>query len=343
MMNTIKLNNALIPLVYALALFICVRLVLDVPEQSRFWELPLAFAIETMLIALLIAYVAFAFIRYWAKRTYKLKKNGRNLIHIYGVPLFSMLTFLGIVVFITSTLSGRPAKIADACVPAVIGVLFAFSYYHIIHNKMIEGDLIKERLQLEQMKNDKLQTELKFLRSQYHPHFLFNALDTVYSQIEETDNVPRHTLEMLSDLLRYQLYGGTETVAIRQEIEYLKTYIRLQSLRKSERLTLNTHFSSMLADQQIYPLLFLPLVENAFKYVGGEYNIDMIMEWKGGKVILEIVNSIAKEMERKQTGRGIGLENLRRRLSLLYPGKHIFKVDKTNNKFIVILIIETDK
>lgn len=338
-----KVNNWLIPLVYALALFVCIRLVMDIPVQSRFWELPLSFAIETTLIALCAAYVVFAFLRYWAKKTYKLEKNRKNLMQIYGFPLLLIIVTLGIVVFITPTLNNTPTIFGDASVPGVISILFAFSYYHIMRNKMIEDDLIKERLQLEQMKNDKLQTELKFLRSQYHPHFLFNTLETVYSQIEETDEVPRHTLEMLSDLLRYQLYGGTETVTVRQEIEYLETYIKLQSLRKSERLSLNINFSSALKEQQIYPLLFLPLVENAFKYVGGEYYMDMRMEWKDGKVIFEIVNSIGKEIDRKQGGKGIGLENLRRRLSLLYPGRHIFEVGKTDEKFTAILIIETNK
>ena len=343
MVNMNKVSNWLIPLVYAFALFVCIRLVIDIPMQSRFWELPFHFAMETTLIALCAAYIVFTFLHYWAKKTYKLEKNPKNLMRIYGIPLLLITMTLGVVVSVTPTLNDNPIRFGDTTVPGVISVLFAFSYYHIMRNKMIEDDLIKERLQLEQMKNDKLQTELKFLRSQYHPHFLFNTLETVYSQIEEGDKVPRHTLEMLSDLLRYQLYGGTETVAIRQEIEYLETYIKLQSLRKSERLSLHINFSPALKEQRVYPLLFLPLVENAFKYVGGEYYMNMLMEWKDGKVIFEIVNSIGKEIDRKQTGKGIGLENLRRRLSLLYSDKYIFEVNKTDEKFTAILIIEINE
>lgn len=341
-MDMNKINNWLILLIYSFALFICIRLVVDTPLESRFWELPFYFALETMLIAMCAAYIIFAFLQYWVKRTYKSEKNKKNLLNIYGVPLFLIIMVLCIVVLATPTLNNNPARIGDICVPGVVSMLFAFLYYHIMRNKLIEEDFVKERLQLEQMKNDKLQTELKFLRSQYHPHFLFNALKTVYSQIEETDKVPRRTLEMLSDLLCYQLYGGNETVTIRQEIDYLETYIKLQSLRKSERLNLNVDFTSALKEQQIYPLLFLPLVENAFKYVGGEYYIDIRMEWKNGKVIFEIVNSINREMEREQMRKGIGLENLRRRLCLLYPGKHMFEVNKTKEKFIAILIIETN-
>lgn len=337
-----KLNDWLIPLIYSFALFICIRLVMDVPLESRFWELPLYFALETMLIALCAAYIIFTFLRYWVKRTYKLEKNKKNLLKTYVVPLFLIVVVLCVVVFVTPTLNNNPTKVGDVCVPGIVSILFAFFYYHIMRNKLIEEEFVKERLQLEQMKNDKLQTELKFLRLQYHPHFLFNALKTVYFQIEESDKIPRHTLEMLSDLLRYQLYGGTEIVAIRQEIDYLETYIKLQSLRKSERLNLKTDFASTLKDQQIYPLLFLPLVENAFKYVGGEYYIDIRMEWKNGKVIFEIVNSINPEMVREQTRKGIGLENLRRRLCLLYPDKHMFEVNETKEKFIAILIIETN-
>ena len=138
----------------------------------------------------------------------------------------------------------------------------------------------EQRIQLEKIKNDQLQTELKFLKSQYHPHFLFNALNTVYFQIDESNKAPRRTLEMISELLRYQLYGGNQKVSILQEIDYLKTCIALRKLRMSERLRLRVEFPPELNELNIYPLLFLPLVENAFKYVGGDYQLDIIMKWK---------------------------------------------------------------
>ena len=114
---------------------------------------------------------------------------------------------------------------------------------------------------------------------------MFNALNTVYFQIDESNKAPRRTLEMISELLRYQLYGGNQKVSILQEIDYLKTYIALRKLRMSERLRLRVEFPPELNELNIYPLLFLPLVENAFKYVGGDYQLDIIMKWENNRHI----------------------------------------------------------
>ena len=127
---------------------------------------------------------------------------------------------------------------------------------------------------------------------------------------------------MISELLRYQLYGGNQKVSILQEIDYLKTYIALRKLRMSERLRLRVEFPPELNELNIYPLLFLPLVENAFKYVGGDYQLDIIMD----------------ERQRK----GIGLVNLRRRLSLLYPNKHRLETRKEETEFVAELMIEIE-
>ena len=172
---------------------------------------------------------------------------------------------------------------------------------------------------------------------------MFNALNTVYFQIDESNKAPRRTLEMISELLRYQLYGGNQKVSILQEIDYLKTYIALRKLRMSERLRLRVEFPPELNELNIYPLLFLPLVENAFKYVGGDYQLDIIMKWENNRISLFIRNSIPElssvdERQRK----GIGLVNLRRRLSLLYPNKHRLETRKEETEFVAELMIEIE-
>ena len=183
---------------------------------------------------------------------------------------------------------------------------------------------------------------MKFLRFQYHPHFLFNALNTVYFQIDETNEAPRRTIEMLSDLLRYQLYGGSQKVPVQKEIDYLRTYMNMQKLRMSERLRLDVSFSPSLCEQPVYPLLFLPLVENAFKYVGGDYRIDYRMTDEAGKILFEITNSLPPLPPSPSGKKGIGLENLKRRLELLYPEKHSLVVKKEPELYSVKLMIEID-
>ena len=168
-------------------------------------------------------------------------------------------------------LMGVSLDLYDVPIPAIVSMLLGGFFYIFLRNQMIQKENEAQRLQLEKIKNDQLQTELKFLKAQYHPHFLFNVLNTVYFQIDENNEAPRHTLEQLSDLLRYQLYNDGEKVQVRVELEYLKQYISLCKLRATKRLQLQVHFDEMEAQVEIYPLLFVPLVENAFKYVGGNY------------------------------------------------------------------------
>lgn len=111
-----------------------------------------------------------------------------------------------------------------------------------IRNRILFKSLIEQSLQLEKVKVDQLETELKFLKSQYHPHFLFNALNTIYFQVDENNKVAKQSIEQLSDLLRYQLYDIEKEVTMEQEINYLRSYIAFQQLRMSERLMLDLIF-----------------------------------------------------------------------------------------------------
>lgn len=103
---------------------------------------------------------------------------------------------------------------------------------------------------MEKLKVDQLDAELKLLRSQYHPHFLFNALNTVYFQIDEENEAAIESIELLSDLLRYQLYDINTKVTIKQEVDYLQTYIQFQQLRMTERLKFESSFDMNLKDQK---------------------------------------------------------------------------------------------
>jgi LytS/YehU family sensor histidine kinase len=177
---------------------------------------------------------------------------------------------------------------------------------------------------------------LKFLKAQYHPHFLFNALNTIYFQMDEDVTAAKESIEKFSELLRYQLYDQQQTVPVSQEIRYLTNFIQLQQTRSSEKLKLEVVFDERLNGQQVYPLLFLPLVENAFKYVGGDYHIRIEAKVEGPVIRFEVGNGVPERILLKKEG-GIGLENLRRRLELLYPGRHELIAEKKENNFDAVL------
>jgi Putative regulator of cell autolysis len=186
-----------------------------------------------------------------------------------------------------------------------------------------------------------LDTELKLLKSQYHPHFLFNALNTIYFQIEDSNMQAKHSIELLSELLRYQLYDIKQKVTVKQELDYLEAYIQFQRLRMSERLVLTEEYDEHLHTQEIHPLLFQPLVENTFKYVSGAYWIHFSLKAIENKLVFTAWNSVDQPaIAHRKKSSGLGIENMKKRLQILYPGRHLLKICPEENTFFAELTIE---
>lgn len=331
------------PLLLGVVMFNCIRFTTDLLRYETPWAAgPMKYHLYALLVTIGMCYVFDFESRYFLSRI-RPKLHISVVAEYLGMAL-SLFILMNLVMFVGEQLGVlyMGNDLTDYVVTNVIYIPLFLIYYIILRSHKIEVNYHEQTLQLEKIRADQLEMELKFLRSQYHPHFLFNALNTVYFQIDEKNAVPRHTLETLSGLLRYQLYGGTQKVPIQKEIEYLETYMRLQKMRMTERLILNTSFSPSLTDQQVYPLLFLPLVENAFKYVGGTYHINLDMSWQEGCILFEIANSVPEGMTVQSTRKGIGLENLRRRLELLYPDAHQLDINEEPQRFSVKLLIETE-
>ncbi|SDL15111.1 Histidine kinase [Siphonobacter aquaeclarae] len=174
------------------------------------------------------------------------------------------------------------------------------------------------------LEQEKTRAELDLLRQQLNPHFFFNTLNNLYSlTLKQSPDAPESILQ-LSDLMRYVIYRGKEEqVAIQEEVQYLRDYLRLQQLRL--RLPLALKVSVELDDEQqpISPLLLIVPVENAFKHgiepAAESASLTITLRCRKGQLFFRCENSV--EEQPGETG-GIGLENLRRRLELLYPGKH---------------------
>jgi len=221
---------------------------------------------------------------------------------------------------------------SDLVMINILPTLYILLVFTIFRSRYYLKAYIDNKLLLEKITTDKLETELKFLKAQYHPHFLFNALNTIYFQMDENTAEAKKTVEQFSALLRYQLYDQHETVPISRELEYLDHYIQLQKIRASDKLNLEIQVDPSLANQEIYPLLLLPLVENAFKYVGGNYHLQICAKKLDGALQFTVKNSLPATLPPQQEG-GIGLENLRRRLALLYPAQHELKTARQKDEF----------
>ena len=201
-----------------------------------------------------------------------------------------------------------------------------------------------QRERLRQLEVEKLNTELEYLKSQINPHFLFNSLNTIYFQIDKSNESARDTLTKFSDMLRFQLYECNEqTIPLIREVEYLDNYLSLQRLRRDERYQISFVTNGELAGRALAPLLFIPLVENAIKHLShhagvGTNKVTVNLTVLPDAIQLTVVNTKAEQSKQEHTG-GIGIKNLLRRLELQYPKRHRIEFDNGKKEFMVRLTL----
>jgi len=199
---------------------------------------------------------------------------------------------------------------------------------------------IESRRRHELLEKEKVETELKFLRSQLNPHFIFNAINSIFFLIHKNPAMASHALAKFSDLLRYQLYESNELqIPLSQEIGYLENFIELERLRQSHRLELHIDIDERGRDLfTIAPFVLITLTENAFKHVSDDKDkpnwIQLNLEMKGATLYFKVVNTVSsvKSSDVVQYG-GIGLANVRRRLDLIYPGQYVLNIRNNGELF----------
>ncbi|MCW3467554.1 sensor histidine kinase [Chitinophaga nivalis] len=199
--------------------------------------------------------------------------------------------------------------------------------------------------QREALKVEKLDAELKFLKSQINPHFLFNCLNTIYSLAHKQSKQTEHAILKLSTIMRYMIYESNEDkVMLSQELKYLQDYIDIQRLRLPDDMNIHYRLAGEATRQQIEPMLLVPFVENAFKH-GISYTeksfIDIAIAIEENTVQLKVANSHFKERVAERGG--IGLQNVLKRLGMLYADEHEIDISETENQFIVNLKIVLKK
>jgi len=267
---------------------------------------------------------------------------------LFGTAFFflilaSSIAKMNILAFVTSnpallTLSGNlKARVYDNIIPHFFLVLSGAAF-------KLMTDYTNMQQRMVEMAKEKAEAELNFLKSQINPHFLFNSLNAVYFLIDKNNTDARGALHKFSAMLRYQLYEmNGDKVPVEKEIAYLGDYIDLQRLRKDENYAVSFNYSPGVKGFSIEPLLLIPFVENAFKHISHHKNplnfVKLDLRMEAGVFHFMLENS--KEAIAKMNGdhSGIGLNNVRRRLELLYPGKHQLKITNNPDIFIVDLAI----
>jgi sensor histidine kinase YesM len=218
------------------------------------------------------------------------------------------------------------------------------SIYKII-NDWFTHQRVKVDLQAQTLKS-----ELKYLKSQVNPHFLFNTLNSLYAlTLKKSDLAPEIVLR-LSEMMRYMLYECNEKeVTLEKEINYIKNYLELEKLRHGDKFEINLELNGNAEGLKIAPLMFMPFIENSFKHglnsqiQSGYVNIQINIAEE--QIQMNVDNSnppVMPAMKKRKSG-GVGLVNIKRRLQLIYPNQHDLKIEKTPNSFHVSLDIDLSK
>lgn len=204
--------------------------------------------------------------------------------------------------------------------------------------------LLRINIQIHDIEQEKLKTELSYLKAQINPHFLFNTLNSLYAlALEKSDDTPDAIIK-LSTIMRYVVIeSGNEQVLVKKEVDYIKNYIDLQKLRMEARTDFNFEIQGEIADQKIAPLICIPFIENAFKYglnPDKKSYINIVLEIKPTQLLLFVENTKSaykiKDNQKSETG----IDNTLKRLAFLYPNKHELKISETSQLYSVQLNLQ---
>ncbi|HEX5168851.1 MAG TPA: histidine kinase [Cyclobacteriaceae bacterium] len=297
----------------------------------------------------------------------------------YLGTIFSHLFLFGLLIFINNSFlipNLLEKKFFGAYTSALIGLVFLYTFSMTHYNSFIHESIFHDAVtetssgfwdnfvygtcctvitsmlyvtqkwaeQQEQVKNsqiNQLETELKYLRLQINPHFLFNGLNTVYGFIDMNNSVARNILVQFSDLLRYNLYDAdVDMIALEKEIRYLRNYVALQKARSNDNMDVTLDIDYTDGAVKVAPLIFMAFVENAFKYASRDDNainrILISLKQQPGKIEFVCENPYD---ESEFPAGGIGLTNATRRLELLYKDRYQLDIKKENSIYRVRLVL----
>lgn len=208
-------------------------------------------------------------------------------------------------------------------------------------------DNLKKQSDLEQMEKEKVESQLQFLKSQLNPHFLFNNLNNLYSYAQEQSPKTPEIIMQLSAIMRYVLYESQSSVVpLEKELNYLADFIHLQELQMESRGKVEYRTGGDLHSKRIAPLILITFVENSFKHslssLANNIDIKIKAEVVGNKLKFHCSNTfkVLESTADKLLTKGVGLENVKKRLELQYPGKHDLHITSLDNVFIVELELD---
>jgi two-component system LytT family sensor kinase len=284
-------------------------------------------------------------------------ENGKNVKYLSLLTLTILVTAVLIVpgYYLSAYFYGSNVQ-------KVYGVSRSYGYFQLFRSNPIQSTLgcitlsmsikltknwIQTKKRQQALEKEKLETELKFLKYQFNPHFLFNSINSIFFLIHKNPDMASASLAKFSELLRHQLYECNDNqIPLSKEIAYLENFIELEKLRQNPDLKVNFDVSQDYPDNLgISPFILMTFVENAFKHVskhkGWPNWINIKLDIASGQLSLNVTNSTAEEHIREVINYGgIGLKNVQRRLDLLYPGQYELDIKNNPDNFIIELNLQ---
>ncbi|HRI58329.1 MAG TPA: histidine kinase, partial [Saprospiraceae bacterium] len=222
-----------------------------------------------------------------------------------------------------------------ALFPVLFVIAVSTGYALVLY--MLDGEKASQ-----EERQERLQSELSFLRSQISPHFIFNILNSIVYLIRSRSDLAEPVTIKLSELMRYMLYESNNAqIPLEKEVSYLENYVELQKIRFEEDVEIRLNIEGEIAGQLIEPMLMIPFVENAFKHGVGlvaQPVIDIDLKFNEKEMTFNVRNKITPDTQAdKDNSSGIGLQNVRRRLELLYPDAHRLELNRADGWFVAEL------
>lgn len=311
-------------------------------SEGKFW-----FSFSNELINIFFYAIVVYFNLFYLVPNY-LNKN-KFIIYLALLMLFVLIVTPLKVVFLYFKFTNQPETQANLLTNQNLYFLSTFFIAGISTILNIVNDWARQRRDKQELERQTMQSELKFLRSQVNPHFLFNTLNSLYAlTLKKSEKAPDIVLK-LSEMMRYMLYECNERqVLLSKEINYMKNYLELEKLRQGKNIDVQFEVFGEVSNQKVAPLLFITFLENSFKHglsnqISPGY-VHARFEINGRDVFFTVENSKADSLPHQVHPRsgGIGLVNVNRRLNLLYPNLHNLQLIDKPNSYRVELKIELE-
>ncbi len=272
---------------------------------------------------------------------------GKRYVILFALML--LFAFVGVALMVVllrlfpEFASGQPSDFWSAkSIFRALDLIYIASLIVVV--KMIQRVFRQERMNA-RLKEEKIGSELQMLKNQLQPHFLLNTLNNIYGLLLDGDKKAGDTLIQLSNIITYMLYDcNMDRAELQKEIHLLQNYLELEKVRYGNRLDLSLVVEGDIAEHKIAPLLLIPFVENSFKHgvsqSQGKAWVRILIQIFGSQLSFQIENSVARTTESTPTLKsGIGLENVRKRLNLIYPDAHTLDI-RSGETFLVNLNLD---